>query len=262
MHQIRDILEKIYNNEELRSTVVPLFMSTPGQGKSMIIEEFMKDKGVWKPPFVLSQRLPYEISGMALVDKELDKMKYYDFDFILDLKDGDVLFIDEVTNSHPVTLNAFLTFLESRVTISGKSLPKIMIVGAGNYEGMLPMTPQIKQRFLWYDIKFDKESWKRYMAKYFITDNMFEQLCVLVQNESFNSSDKNYFTPRSIEKAIKMILAGVNTPYERKLTPILNTMITNNSGKDITLGETTWKANEMISWLKLQKLNNENYSKQ
>lgn len=255
MYDIKDILEKIYNDEELRGSIVPLFMSSPGQGKSEIIEDFMRSKGVWKPPLVLSQRLPYEISGMALVDKELDKMRYYDFDFLLDLKDNDVIFIDEVTNSHPATLNAFLTFLEGRVMISGRPLPKIMIVGAGNYEGMSPLSPQIKQRFVWYDVKFNKESWKQYMAKFFLNDTIFEQLCVLIQNESFNSSENNYFTPRSIVKAINQMLKDVPTPYSTKLKPILTNNVINTTENDIPLQEgVIWKANEGIPWLKLRKI--------
>ena len=48
--EIKDILESIYNDTEIRSTVVPLFMSNSGMGKTYIIEEFMKEKGVYRPP--------------------------------------------------------------------------------------------------------------------------------------------------------------------------------------------------------------------
>lgn len=257
MKEINSILEGIYSNNELRKTVVPLFLSQPGIGKTKTIEKFAEEKGVKLVEIITSQISPWEISGMIMPDKTSKKMMFYDFDKIDSLQDGDILFFDELLQGMPQVLSACLTLIESRRTISGKKLSDIMIVAAANPTNHTQLTSAIKQRFLWYDIKFDKESWKRYMAKYLITDNIFEQLCVLVQNESFNSSDKNYFTPRSIEKAIKMILAGVNTPYEKKLTPILNEMIMNNTGKDITLGETTWKANEMISWLKLQKLKNE-----
>lgn len=257
MKQVIDVISKIYENEELRSSCIPLFLSNPGLGKTTTIHKFFNEKGKKCLSIVSSTKLPHEFSGIAIPNHETKRMTYFDYDALLDLNDGDCLFLDELLNANPMILNAFLTVLEDRVLPSGKKLAKIMIIAAANPQGSVSLTPQIKERFIFYDIKFDKESWKRYMAKYLITDNIFEQLCVLVQNESFNSSDKNYFTPRSIEKAIKMILAGVNTPYEKKLTPILNEMIMNNTGKDITLGETTWKANEMISWLKLQKLKNE-----
>ena len=68
--EIYGILEAIYNDLETRNTVVPLFMSNPGLGKNFIIEQFMKDKSRYIPPLVLSQRMPFEISGISLVDKE------------------------------------------------------------------------------------------------------------------------------------------------------------------------------------------------
>ncbi len=260
MKQILKVIDGIYNNKELRNNCIPLLISNPGMGKTTLIHEYFKNIGKKCITVIASTKMPHEFAGVSIPDHNTKRMTYFDYDALLDLEDGDGLFLDEILNANPMILNAFLTVLEDRILPSGKKLADIMIMAAANPQGAVPLTPQIAERFIWYYLKFDidyKESWKRYMAKYLITDNIFEQLCVLVQNESFNSSDKNYFTPRSIEKAIKMILAGVNTPYEKKLTPILNEMIMNNTGKDITLGETTWKANEMISWLKLQKLKNE-----
>ena len=57
---------------------------------------------------------------------------------ILKLKDGDILFFDELPNGNINTLNACLTFIESRITAAGRKLPNIMIVGAGNYQGIRP----------------------------------------------------------------------------------------------------------------------------
>lgn len=253
MKDIKNVLEKVYNNKELRRNIVPLFLSNPGMGKSNIIEDFMREKGVWIPPFVLSQRMPFEISGMALVDKELDKMKYYDFDFIMDLKDGSILFIDEVTNSNPITLNAFLTFIESRVTISGKKLPDIMIVAAGNPQGMTPMTPQIKERFVWYTLNFDAAMWSEYMKeKFSIPPVILNKLIPLIQAETFKLD--NFNTPRSFDKQINMMIKGVPTPYAKLLGPILNTKIKNPLDKKVKLSKDfTLEADGEIAWLDLIK---------
>ena len=254
MNKLIEILEKIYNDLELRKTVVPLFISNPGQGKSEVVEQFAKSKGVNLIEIIGSQILPYEISGMAMPTHEDKKMTYYDFDKLSSLKEGDVLFFDEILTSHPNVLTAMLTLIGQRRTISGKQLPNILIVAASNPQGQPPLYPAIKERFVYYDIKFDKNAWKQYMSKFMITDEIFEQLCVLIQNESFNSSDKNYYTPRSIVKAIKMIIADIDTPYATKLKPILNNLIENTSENDIQIGEYTFKKNEKISWLKLQKM--------
>ena len=44
MKKIKEILEKVYNNQELRKSVVPLFIGNPGLGKTVFIEEFAKSK--------------------------------------------------------------------------------------------------------------------------------------------------------------------------------------------------------------------------
>ena len=68
-------------------------------------------------------------------------------------------FFDELLNGNPVVLNACLTILEQRKFISGKPLPNIMIVAAANPQGMTPLTPQVKERFVWYNVSFDSKMW-------------------------------------------------------------------------------------------------------
>lgn len=254
--EIKGILEGIYNNKEIRNSVVPLFMSNSGLGKTFIIEEFMREKGVYKPPFVLSQRMPFEVSGMAHIDREIDKMKYYDFDFLLELKDGDILFIDETYNANPQTLSAFLTFLESRTMISGKKLPDIMIVAAANPQGMPVLTPQIRRRFLQYDIEFDRVSWKEYLiSKYGIPKDISNKLCDFVDNEDY--SGYNYHTPADLDKAVNMIIHNIPTPYEAEIKPILDGFIKNELNEKIQLSDTKFlEVNEQISWLKLKQYQN------
>lgn len=254
MNEMKKILEGIYNNLELRKTIAPLFISNPGMGKTKVIEEFAKEKGVELVEIITSQILPYEVSGMAIPSHSKEMMTFYDFDKINNLKDGSILFFDELLAGQPVVLSACLTLIEQRRTISGKALPNIMIVGAANPQNQLPLPPAVKERFIWYNLKFDKASWKEYMSKYLITDDIFELLADLVSNETFSNSNKNFYTPRSVEKAIKMILEDIPTPYSTKIKPILETKIINNQENDVSLGDEIWKKGEGISWLKLQKL--------
>ncbi|MCK9429285.1 MAG: AAA family ATPase [Candidatus Omnitrophica bacterium] len=251
--EIKGILEGIYNDPVIRRTTVPLFMSNTGLGKTYVIQEFMEEKGVYKPPFVLSQRMPFEVSGMALVDKEKDIMKYYDFDFLLELKDGDILFIDETYNANPLTLSAFLTFLESRIMISGKKLPDIMIVAAANPQGKPVLTPQIHRRFLQYDIVFDDASWKNFLSKkFFMPKEVSSKLCNLIKNEDFTGY--NYDTSADLDKAIEMIIKGIPTPYD-DIIPMLNTLIQNPIKGRVKLNKNKYlEENENISWLELIKL--------
>jgi hypothetical protein len=251
---IKKILSGIYDNIELRQTIVPLFLSNPGLGKTILIEEFFKERNKKLLPFITSQRNPFEISGLAMPDKDVKRMSFWDFDSLLELEDGDGIFLDEFGNGNPIVANACLTLLESRTMVSGKKLPKIMIVAAANPQGMMPLTPQIKERFVWYDVKYDKRMWVEYMTnKYSITENIGNKLSGLITGETFTSN--NFFTPRSIDKAVNMIIHEVDTPYNKELLPVLSEMITNKFDKDIVLpnGKKVI-SNEMISWLDLIKL--------
>lgn len=66
MKQMKQILEGVYNNSELRKSIVPLFLGDPGLGKTKIIEGFAKEKGVNLVELITSQMSPFEISGIAI----------------------------------------------------------------------------------------------------------------------------------------------------------------------------------------------------
>ena len=254
MKKVKEVLEKVYNNDELRKSVVPLFIGNPGLGKTVLIDSFAKEKDVTLVELITSQMSPFEISGIAMPDKDVKKMVYYNFDKLENLKDGDILFFDELLNGNPIVLNACLTILEQRKFISGKPLPNIMIVAAANPQGMSPLTPQIKERFIWYDVKFEEDIWIEYMIKkYSITKSIGSKLANLIKNEKFTSN--NFYTPRSIDKAVNMLLNSVPTPYESSLSTILMENIKNNLTEEIDLGDgRKLLPNEMISWLEIGKL--------
>lgn len=251
MDRMLNVLEGVYINNNLRKRIVPLFIGNTGLGKTVIVNQFAKSKGVNVVPFITSQRNPFEISGLAMPDKEVKRMSYWDFDTLLEMKDGDILFFDEIFNGNPVTLNACLTILEDRLMISGKKLPKIMIVAAANYQGMVPLTPQIKERFVWYDVKFNPPMWIEFMQnKYQITKTIGNKLARIIKEEQFKTH--NFDTPRSIDKAISMILYEVYTPYTDRLIDILSEPITNKLEGEIELSENKELAvNEVITWYDL-----------
>lgn len=255
MREVRDILEKVYSNESLRKSVVPLFIGDPGLGKTVMIQEFADEKGAKLVELITSQMSPFEISGIAMPDKETQKMTYFNFDKLENLKDGDILFFDELLNGNPVVLNACLTILEQRKFISGKDLPNIMIVAAANPQGMSPLTPQIKERFIWYDVKFDEELWSDYMVKkYSMNRGMCSKLSNLIKTEQFEGRG-NFYTPRSVDKAVNMIIHDVNTPYEEVIKPALSTMVQNPFKEAVELPDGRELASgEMIDWLELIKL--------
>lgn len=65
---------------------------------------------------------------------------------LLSLKDGDILFFDEMFNGTlKQTLDAVLSFLEDRILMSGRPLADHDDCCSINPEGMIPLTPQIKE---------------------------------------------------------------------------------------------------------------------
>ena len=257
MNIIKKVLEKVYENNELRKSIVPLFIGNPGLGKTVMIDQFAKKKGVNLVELITSQMSPFEISGIAMPDKDLKKMIYYNFDKLESLQDGDILFFDELLNGNPIVLNACLTILEQRKLISGKPLPDILICAAANPQGMTPLTPQIKERFLWYDVAFEKAMWITYMMdKYFISKTIGNKLSKLIEGETFTGN--NFYTPRSVDKAVNMIIHKVPTPYEDVIHPILSELFINPFNEEVRLDdERILSPDEMISWIDLIRIKKE-----
>lgn len=253
MNKIKEVLETIYNNLELRRRNVPLFMGNPGLGKTWIVEEFAESVGAHVELFLTSSKPPFEIDGIGIPNTQRTKAKHVEFENILKLKDGDILFFDELPNGNLATLNASLTFIESRITAAGRKMPDIMIVGAGNFQGMTPMTPQIKRRFIWYEVKFNPSMWQDFMYdRYKMPKNISAKLCTLIKNEEFTGY--NFNTPADIDKAVERIIFGMdsNDPYSPVLLPILNTLITNNLDGDIEITkDKNLVKGESIKWLDL-----------
>jgi nucleoside-triphosphatase THEP1 len=255
MKQITDVLNGIYNNPELRRTCIPLFLSDPGEGKSQCVQKFVDDLGVNMVKIVASTRMPNEVGGCQVPDYAVGKMTTFDYDLFLSLKDGDVIMFDELLNTNIMVLNACLTILEERTLLSGKKLPDIMIVAAANRQGATILTPQIKERFIWYDVQNDKVSWGKYMVdKYQVTQDIVDGLWNLIRSETFVIGQENYLSCRSVDKAVNMMIKSVPTPYEKKIGAVLNTMVENTSTFDIPIGDYIFKPSERKPWLEIQKL--------
>jgi hypothetical protein len=247
-----DVLSKTYENKILRRSTAPLFMSNPGMGKTTIIREFAESKKVRMLKITLSQRMPNEVVGMVMPNVATGKLEVYDSLELSELKDGDILFFDEVVNGTlKQTLDAVLNLLEDRTLPTGKKLADVMIVAASNPQGLINLTPQIKERFIRYDLKFHKEEYQDYLKdKYGMPSSISQHICTLINKEKFEHDVWNYTTPRSVEKAINQIGVELKSAYDDVFIPYLEQEI--ESPMDITTLEV--KKGDKVKYLEILKL--------
>lgn len=249
--EIKEILNKTYNNPILRKTTVPLLMSAPGMGKTTIVRDFAKEKGVNMLKVTLSQRMPHEVISMMMPNQKTGKLEVYDSLEISSLKSGDILFFDEVFNGTlKATLDSVLNFTEDRITPSGKHIEGIFIIAASNPQGLINLTPQIKERFIMYDLKFNAEEYQEYLKdKYGMPEVVSKNLSILIGKEKFESITWNYITPRSLEKAINQIGCDLQSPYDDVLLPFLkHEIVLENSYADLN-----YKKGDKIEYLTVLK---------
>jgi len=250
--QMLEVLNKTYDNLHLRRTTVPLFMSNPGIGKTTIIQKFAKDRGVQMKKVTLSQRMPNEVVGGMMPDIASKTWETYDNSELQTLKDGDILFFDEVFNGTlKQTLDALLNLLEDRTLPTGKKLADVMIVAASNPQGLINLTPQIKQRFEREDLKFNSEEFQAYLKnKYGMPESISSHICTLINKEKFEPNEWNFVTPRSVEKAINKIGCELKSNYDDILLPYLTKTI--ESPMDIS--KLNVKKGDQVEYVNILKL--------
>lgn len=192
--------------DQHRDEMALALMSDPGLSKTSQCKQWCEEHGRQYFEFITSQRMPSEISGMAMPDADTKRMKIYDFDYLLDMKDGDVLAFDEFTNGNIMTLNACLTLIQERNMMSGRKLPSILIVAMGNPQGKCDMLPQTKQRFLWLNVKFDEKAWCKWVKKELnvVPTRKLIDIIKSTYKSGFGIQDYNYMTARTVTNLLKL----------------------------------------------------------
>lgn len=114
--------------EKVRTPIVHLF-GPPGCGKSSFVEQAAKMLGVNLHQINVSRISPLELEGVQMPTEgklELLLATYWN-----NLKDGDILFLDEFLRGFPEVYNGLLDILTSR-TVGGHELPDVFIIAASN----------------------------------------------------------------------------------------------------------------------------------
>ena len=192
---VRSVLETMY---QYRSEMVPCFIGPPGIGKTQSLYQFARDKGVNVVTFILSNTIPSEVSGIRMPDKDTKKMEVFDDMRMASLRDGDILFLDEILEAPPMLWSACLTLIQDRIMASGRKLPDVFIVAASNQVVSPSIIPaSTRDRFQFVELQFDFPSWQAWMKEQgFKVPNEFESRI------KTDSDQYNILTPRRATKLI------------------------------------------------------------
>lgn len=226
---VKPILESMY---ECRNEMVPCFIGAPGIGKTQGLYEFAKEKGVNVVTFILSNTVPSEVSGIRMPDQESKRMEIFDDMRMASLRDGDILFFDEILEAPPMLWSACLTLIQDRIMASGRKLPDVFIVAASNRvasPGIIPAST--RDRFQFIELKFDFDHWCNWFeGRYGVKPNY--RLESLIKEDS---TTYNILTPRRVVKLYEWLKAGITDDkkkvisdmFEAHLTEVLVRMVNN-----------------------------------
>lgn len=228
VHKMVELLDCSY---EARSQIVPCLVGPVGIGKTVAVEmhrdnmakKYGKDISV--TTIIASQILPNEVSGITMPDLSTHSMEIYDHFRLSHMKDGDILFFDELLEADQLVLSACLTLIESRMMMSGKKLPDIQIVAATNPTiSPASIKPSIRQRFMFSIFEFDqeaKEEYKEYARQRFNVDIPSITLESICDN---NTQHYNFLSPRSLTKLLCWMDSAKSEEELENITEVVQDM--------------------------------------
>lgn len=194
------VADTLLSAYQCRSEIVPCLIGAPGIGKTQGIEELAERLNVKLVTFILSNTIPSEVSGIRMPDNETKKLEVFDDSRMASLRDGDILFFDELLEAPRELWSACLTLIQSRIMASGRPLPDVFIVAASNpLASPMAIPASVRDRFQFLEVEFDSDSWAAWFeAKYGKRPGGG-----ILSNISDTSADYNIFTPRRVEKLCK-----------------------------------------------------------
>ena len=216
---IESLMESV---DAARSEIVLCLMGASGIGKTEGIEAFAKRHSRQVVHLIASQVLPTEVSGMTMPNQETHAMDVFDHSRISHMRDGDILFLDELLKGQQQVLSACLTMVQERRLMSGTPLPDVIIVAAANPLASPKMLPlEIRQRFMFVDVSFDADSWCRYMEKRGVPHPERVAASLVTDHDG---SDWNTLTPRTATKLLQWMIDARSNDTEGVVRNVVTNM--------------------------------------
>lgn len=213
----------------LRDQIVPCLVGPPGIGKTAAVMQHAAEHDSKVVKIVASRCVPSETVGMTMPDNENHSMTIYNSMQLSSLRDGDILFLDELLEADQFVLSTMLTLIESREMADGTPLPDIQIIAATN-DTISPdqLKGNIRQRFMFERFEVDSEQTWKYI---------YQRTGITLPTEALDAlqsdgNDYNFMTPRSLTKLCLWFDA---TPEEKwdVLAGLINVIWKSNIGSKI-----------------------------
>ncbi|MBN2782133.1 MAG: MoxR family ATPase [Campylobacterales bacterium] len=222
--------------DSLTTQKVPTFLwGAPGVGKSSIVKQIAKTKGVEFIDLRLALMDPTDLKGIPFYDKDSHSALWAPPAFLPRSGDG-ILFLDELNSAAPsVQASAYQLILDRKV--GEYELPSgWSIVAAGNREGDRGVTYKmplpLANRFVHLDMEVNVDDWREWAYKKELDERIISYISF--KNEHLFTFDaksdaKTFATPRSWEYVDSILKSALDAD-------VMLDVISGAVGKEVAVG--------------------------
>ena len=228
--------ELIQSLSALVGQKVPTFLwGAPGIGKSSIVKQIAKEKGMAFIDLRLALMDPTDLKGIPFYDKESHTALWAPPAFLPKEGEG-ILFLDELNAAPPsVQASAYQLILDRQV--GEYNLPDgWAIVAAGNREGdrgvTYRMPSPLANRFVHFEMEVSLEDWRDWAYKKGLDERIISYVSYKSEHLftfDAKSDTKSFATPRSWEYVDSILKSGLEDI-------LLLNAISGAVGKDVAVG--------------------------
>ncbi len=230
--------------EHLLIQKVPIFLwGAPGIGKSSIVRQIAKERGIGFLDLRLTLLDPTDLRGIPFFDQESKKAIWASPAFLPDGSEPEgILFLDELNTAAPmVQASAYQLILDRQ--IGEYKLPEgWAIVAAGNRESdrgvVFRMPAPLANRFVHLEMEIDAKQWCRWAVKEGFEPSVVGFISArpdALFSFDAKSSHRSFATPRSWEYVDKILKSK---PKSEQLMPL----VAGSIGEDLAAEFLSWRA--------------------